>query len=139
MAHSQQRSAAGLDPANLDRDKFNELCREYGGKLFADRLERVFGEDASDLLSGPKDIQGINLDDYAAADVKRESDIRDRFIPNFFFGCEGEDRMTSIAFDSRKNLLGAKLNAMFGSDIGHFDVLDMREPVLEAYEMVERD
>jgi len=33
--------------------------------------------------------------------------------------------------------LGARLNAIFSSDIGHFDVPDMTEVVPEAYEMVE--
>ena len=35
------------------------------------------------------------------------------------------------------NPFGARLNAMFGSDIGHFDVEDMREIVEEVYELVE--
>jgi len=34
--------------------------------------------------------------------------------------------------------LGAKLRALFGSDIGHWDVRDMREVVEEAWEQVEQ-
>ena len=34
--------------------------------------------------------------------------------------------------------LGARLRAMMGSDISHWDVPDMTEPVAEAYELVER-
>src|SRR5207248_3057064 len=37
------------------------------------------------------------------------------------------------------NPLGARLNAIFSSDIGHFDVPDMTEVVPEAYEMVEKE
>ena len=33
--------------------------------------------------------------------------------------------------------MGARLNAIFSSDIGHFDVPDMTKVVPEAYEMVE--
>ena len=33
--------------------------------------------------------------------------------------------------------MGAKLNAIYSSDIGHFDVIDMRDPLPEAYELVE--
>ena len=33
--------------------------------------------------------------------------------------------------------MGARLNAIFSSDIGHFDVPDMTEVVPEAYELVE--
>jgi len=37
----------------------------------------------------------------------------------------------------RSNPFGSKLNAIFSSDIGHFDVIDMRHPLPEAYELVE--
>jgi hypothetical protein len=37
----------------------------------------------------------------------------------------------------RDNAFGAKLNAIFSSDIGHFDVIDMRHPLPEAYELIE--
>ena len=36
------------------------------------------------------------------------------------------------------NPLGARLRPVFGSDIAHWDVPDMTEPVVEAYELVER-
>jgi hypothetical protein len=35
--------------------------------------------------------------------------------------------------------MGARLNAIFSSDIGHFDVPDMTEVVPEAYELVEHE
>ena len=35
------------------------------------------------------------------------------------------------------NPFGAQLNAIYSSDIGHFDVIDMRDPLPEAYELVE--
>jgi hypothetical protein len=44
--------------------------------------------------------------------------------------------MNATAF-GRNNPFGAKLNAIFSSDIGHFDVIDMRDPLPEAYELVE--
>ena len=36
------------------------------------------------------------------------------------------------------NPYGASLSPMFGSDIGHFDVEDMRENMPEAHELVDR-
>jgi hypothetical protein len=42
-----------------------------------------------------------------------------------------------VAFDARLNPFGARLQAMFGSDIGHFDVVDMREVLIEAWELVD--
>jgi hypothetical protein len=44
--------------------------------------------------------------------------------------------MNAAAF-SRGNPFGAQLNAIYSSDIGHFDVIDMRDPLPEAYELVE--
>ena len=58
-------------------------------------------------------------------------------MPKFFFGCEGDDRMSALAFDPRMNPIGARLNAIYSSDIGHFDIPDMRDAGYEAYEMVE--
>ena len=51
--------------------------------------------------------------------------------------CEADDPSNVWAFNARANPLGARLNAIFSSDIGHFDVPDMTEVVPEAYEMVE--
>src|SRR5260370_34619107 len=44
--------------------------------------------------------------------------------------------MTAVAF-GRSNPFGSKLNAIFSSDIVHFDEIDMRHPLPEAYELVE--
>src|SRR6266404_5851022 len=44
--------------------------------------------------------------------------------------------MNATAF-GRNNPFGSKLNAIFSSDIGIFDVVDMRDPLPEAYELVE--
>jgi len=60
------------------------------------------------------------------------------FRKNYFFGCEGDDRMTAVGFDARLNHYDLKLNAMLGSDVGHFDVTDMAAVLGEAHELVER-
>jgi len=44
--------------------------------------------------------------------------------------------MNATAF-GRGNPFGSKLNAIYSSDIGHFDVIDFRDPLPEAYELVE--
>ncbi len=58
-------------------------------------------------------------------------------MPNFFFGCGGDDRSAAAAFDRKMNPYGASLNPMFGSDIGHFDVEDMCGILEEAHELVD--
>ena len=42
------------------------------------------------------------------------------------------------AFRDDVNPLGARMRPILGSDISHWDVPDMTEPVAEAYELVER-
>jgi hypothetical protein len=39
----------------------------------------------------------------------------------------------------KANPMGARLNAIFSSDIGHFDVPEMTDVVPEAYELVEHE
>jgi hypothetical protein len=77
------------------------------------------------------------LDDWRECDVSSAEELASLFVPRFYFGCEGDDRMNALAFDTKLNPFGARLKAMLGSDIGHFDVVDMREVVAEAWELVD--
>ena len=120
-----------LDPARLDLDRVMELTRQYGSEKilsYSQVLPEYFGR-----RTPPPDSR----DDWSACGIETEEDIRDLFVPSFYFGCEADDSINAWAFNSKVNPFGARLNAMFGSDIGHWDVPDMREPVHEAYEMVE--
>src|SRR5262249_59068704 len=76
-------------------------------------------------------------DEFAACAIERPEDIREIFTEHFFFGCEADDPINASAFDVRANPLGARLRAIFSSDIGHWDVPDMSEVLAEAYELVE--
>ena len=58
-------------------------------------------------------------------------------MPNYYYGCEADDRLAGTAFDPRYTPPGRKLRAMFSSDIGHWDVPDMDRVLPEAFEMVE--
>ncbi len=117
------------DPASLDRAVFADLIGRYG--------HPSVGVDLS--WGGMFAARGDgDLDEWAACAIDRPEDIRDQFLPNFFFGCEADDPTTTSAFDTEVNPFGARLAAMFGSDLGHWDVPDMREVLEEAYESVER-
>ena len=78
------------------------------------------------------------LDEWAACEIERAEDIRDLFLPHFYFGCEADDPMSAWAFNRKLNPFGGRLNALFSSDIGHWDVADMTEVVAEAHELVEK-
>jgi hypothetical protein len=77
-------------------------------------------------------------DDFARAGIASASDIVSRFVEPFAFGAEADDPMTPWAFARHLNPEGAALRVFFGSDIGHWDVLDFRAPLPEAYEQLER-
>jgi hypothetical protein len=47
--------------------------------------------------------------------------------------------MTSVAFNRKLNPVGAALKAMFGSDIGHWDVMDASTILSEAWSLVEAE
>src|SRR5262249_51877487 len=46
--------------------------------------------------------------------------------------------MNALAFHRELLPKGARLNAVFASDIAHWDVPDMRRVLVEAWELVER-
>jgi hypothetical protein len=75
-------------------------------------------------------------DDYAACKITRKEDWIDLYARPFYFGCEADDRMNAVAF-GKVNPFGARINAIFSSDVGHFDVPDMRMVLPEAHELVE--
>ena len=58
-------------------------------------------------------------------------------MPNFYFGCEADDRMNATAFNTKANPFGARINALFSSDIGHFDVIHMNRVLPHAWKLVE--
>ena len=122
-----------FDPARIDREQFMDLYRRYGGTLYR---ENVTLKDSAHFVAQRQ--KPADIDDFAACGIEREEDIRDLFVPSFYFGCEADDPVTSSAFDAKRNPFGVRLNVVFGSDIGHWDVPDMTEVSEEAYEAVEQ-
>ena len=139
IEHWEKRNLDALEstrPTNLDTDALIALAEEYAGSPLVEALRR--GRDTPESENWG-DTGGIeNLDDFSACEIRAKTDVRDLFAPNFYFGCEADDRMTALAFYRRQNPLGARLNPLFGSDIGHFDVTDMAQVLPEAYELVEQ-
>jgi hypothetical protein len=122
-----------MDPRKLDRALLTSLAEKYGdADVVAALRERDGWPDNDASLTGGID----DLDDFSACRITRKEDWVDLYARPFYFGCEADDRMNGSAF-SPHNPFGAKLNALYSSDIGHFDVIDMRDPLPEAYELVE--
>ncbi len=138
VGHWEVRSLQGLEdvnPDNLDRELLTKLAEQYGD----DRVVRALREGKGiGRSAGPETVGRIdNLDDYSACELKSREEIRELFVNRFYFGCEADDPMNAWAFNPKLNPGGARLNALFGSDIGHFDVADMAHVVPEAHELVE--
>ena len=81
--------------------------------------------------------QEIELDEFKRCEIAKKEDIAELFVDPFYFGCEADDRLNAIAFNPKLNHFDRKLKAMFGSDIGHWDVTDMTRVLPDAYEAVE--
>ncbi len=124
-----------LDPAKLDVDLLVEMFAKYGNAYLTP--ERIRAEPHQSPVSNNLFVPPEEVNDFAPTGVKKPEDIRDIFARNFYFGCEADDSLNVVAFDSRINHYGLKLNAILGSDIGHWDVPDMTKVMVEAYEMVE--
>ncbi len=108
------------------------LAADYGHQRVTAKLEELraqFGRP----LPRPE-----SLDEFAACGIRRPEVVRDFFVPHFYFGCEADDPMNARAFNAKANRSGVRLRAVFGSDIGHWDVTDVGQVVTEAYEQVER-
>ncbi len=121
-----------LDPARLDVELLASLFDQYGnGYLTGERL-RASPHHRASLPQRP-----YPLDEFAQSGMREIRDLRRLFCDNFYFGCEADDRMMSVAFNRRLSPVGAKLKAIFGSDIGHWDVMEARTVLSEAWSLVE--
>jgi predicted TIM-barrel fold metal-dependent hydrolase len=137
LGHFDKRGPSalpGLDPARLDRAQLAELFERYGPESWRRHHDQL---DASLALLSDPDEEPTQLDEFRHCGITRPEDIREVFTERFFFGCEADDPLNGLAFDTRRNPLGAELPAIFSSDIGHWDVPDMRCVLLEAHELVE--
>ncbi len=130
------QAVENMNPANLDHALMSQLFTKYGEK-YGDRRFNPESE-RSGLLWGSAE-KSEDLDEWKRCKIERREDIRDLFVPKFYFGCEGDDRLTALAFDSKKLPFRSKLNALYSSDLGHFDLPDMRDAAAEAFELVEDD
>src|SRR5216110_2299704 len=138
IEHWERRGATALErmkPEKLDRKLLMSMVEKYRYDDIAVALKARDGWPSPDT----QDLTGnrAELDDFAACKITRKQDWLDLYATPFYFGCEADDRMNASAF-GKGNPFGARLNAIFSSDIGHFDVIDFRDPLPQAHELVEK-
>jgi predicted TIM-barrel fold metal-dependent hydrolase len=139
IGHWEKRNGKAMEnynPTNLNRELLVDLYRRYGGKMVEGKLEQL-QQASSGMLAGTKE-DPATIDDWWRCGIEKPEDITALFVPNFYFGCEADDPLNAAAFNTTVNPFGAKLKAVFSSDIGHWDVPDMTEVTEEAYELVEQ-
>jgi predicted TIM-barrel fold metal-dependent hydrolase len=133
IGHWEKRNLSALrrdlDPALVDRALMADMLKRFAGDA-----PRVKGG----LMTRPREPEEM-LDEWVACQIEQVEDIKGLFADRFFFGCEADDPLTSMAFNTKVNPFGSELKAMMGSDIAHWDVPDMTEVLEEAWEMVEKE
>lgn len=145
VGHWEKRNGRDIqnyNPDLIDAELLYQLYREYGDR---DVLQRL--GDVKSVLGGALGVSNNSrrqpqepgaLDDFARAGIERIEDIRDRFVPNFYFGSEADDPTVAYAFNTKVNPLGAQINAFWASDSGHWDVPDLTRVLSDTYSLVEK-
>jgi hypothetical protein len=136
IGHWEKRNCDAIqryDPAALDRPELEAMFEQHAEGRVRERRGRL-GEGLA-MLSEPI-IGDDAVDEFAESGVRGVQDIVEVFSTRYFFGCEADDPMTSLAFAPNRNA-GARLPAIFASDIGHWDVPDFARVLVEAWELVE--
>ncbi len=135
IGHWEKRNGEAiedLDPDRLDVEGLMGYVSEYGDESVLVRLDRI-REHFARPAGRPAEIN-----EFSRTGIEEVHEFVDLFVPHFYFGCEADDPLVTWAFAENVNPLGARLRPIFGSDISHWDVPDMTEPVAEAFELVER-
>jgi predicted TIM-barrel fold metal-dependent hydrolase len=137
-SHWEKRNGIAIEqfnPQNISIDELYDCFAQYGHpvlmqepKRLRESLERIKQTDL-----GRVEVR----DEFGKVGASSVADLADIFAKNFFFGCEADDRTLGTAYDPRFVAAGRRLQPIFGSDIGHWDVPDMTKVLEEAYEQVE--
>ncbi|HEV8021086.1 MAG TPA: amidohydrolase family protein [Candidatus Lustribacter sp.] len=135
VEHFEKRNVTdlveSLDPGKLDVELLARLADEYGDdRITGARVRERPHSRSSDPQRPPL------FDEFAASGMKEVADLGRLFCDNFYFGCEADDRMMAVGFNRKLSPVGRPLKAVFGSDIGHWDVMDAGSILSEAYSLV---
>jgi predicted TIM-barrel fold metal-dependent hydrolase len=136
VSHWQKRNGKAmrefLNPALVDQKLFAGLVARYARRQTDGELANL-----QDFTPGMAPSSDMPIDEFEKSGIRTAKDIRDIFVDKFYFGCEGDDPLTAMAFSPRGIPFDARLKPLYGSDIGHWDVSDMSEIAEETYELVE--
>lgn len=130
------------DPAAVDVDLLAALFDQHGADLLqgraVDKATLVRDSLGISALPHSREPNDSEIDDFALAGIESVDDIRARWVDPFFFGSEADDRTVAAAFNHRVHPGGVKINAIWSSDVGHWDVPEFTEPLAETWDLVEQ-
>ena len=133
VEHFEKRAPKGLedrDPSKMDGGRYDELVAAHRGAL--EPVVEGWGELFARSTQTPHVVN-----DFEAAGIETKEDIFRQVTTNCFFGCEADDRLAGIAFDTKRLPGNRPMRPIFSSDIGHWDVAHMHEVLPEAFEHLE--
>ena len=132
IEHWEVRGLPGLarvDPHNIDADAVIAQLDTLRDPVWKDpALLSLLTEGDGDRMAPAQ------MDDFGACGAHSSDDIKELFAPRFWFGCEADDPGAAWALKPPH-----RLSAMFGSDIGHFDVPEMMSVLPAAWSLVEKN
>ncbi|HLG69105.1 MAG TPA: amidohydrolase family protein [Chloroflexota bacterium] len=135
IGHWEKRNVAAMEknlrPTNLDQAELARCIEQYGYDAVRGRAEEIVASLEIEEMSAR---EREHVDDFEHIGIGSKQELVDLYSRNFYFGCEADDPATAWAYDPR---MPGRLKAMFSSDVSHWDVPDMAEVLVEAYEMVE--
>src|SRR6266566_304774 len=108
IGHWDKRNRQAIEATNPDKLDLGALlgyAQKYGGGALVEAVRRgegLEGDSNSKLTGGLED-----LDDYFRCKIGAKSDLRDLFVPRFYFGCEADDPVNAWAFNKKANPMGA--------------------------------
>jgi predicted TIM-barrel fold metal-dependent hydrolase len=132
VEHFEKRGPEGLrerDPKGIDGEHFDRLVAQNKGRLDPH-------EGWGSIFAKSTDTPDV-VNDFAAAGIETIDDIVRQMTTNCYFGCEADDRLAGIAFDTNRLPGDRPLHPIFSSDIGHWDVAHLHEVLPEAHEHLE--
>jgi predicted TIM-barrel fold metal-dependent hydrolase len=131
----RNREAVELyNPAGVDNELMQKLAARYARPGLEGDITAAGGSYTLQPVTGN---YPFIIDEFGSSGIRSPEDIRNIFVNQFYFGCEGDDPLNAMAFNMRGIPMEPGFNALYGSDIGHWDVPDMSEVAEEAYELVE--
>jgi hypothetical protein len=128
VEYQEKRGRAGLanlDPARLDAARLARILASHG---FPTQPPEMIGE---------RERAPWARDEFEDSGLREPADLARIFGEQFAFGCESDDVSVPRALDGPGNKLGVALRPLFSSDIGHWDVPRLTDPLPNSWSLVE--